>query len=341
MKLYTKDATGATRVWEGFIYGSDVVIQHGIEGGAMQEQRETITEGKQGRDIYGQAKHRLQSRISKQLDKGYVEDRDQLAAGVTNTLGLLKPMLAQKLGGDLNWPYFYVQQKFNGHRCLIHSSAEGLVAYSRNGKIIKTIPHILERIDIPKGITVDGELYCHGEKFQTISSWAKREQINSLRLEFRCYDLISTDAYKQRLDWLSYYMKEMLAPTHLANDLRHVNELFRLFRDEGYEGAILRHPFLPYEDGKRSKSLIKLKETEDAEFTVLDIIPSKDGWGILVCALPNGTFRVSAPGTHVQKTVILRNKEKYIGRKIRVEYYETTAAGVPFHPVALHWHEEL
>ena len=344
MKLYTKDARGELRVWEGWVEGSTVQIRHGQNGGAMQEVVETITEGKQGRTAEQQAEHRLQSRINKQKDKGYVEDPEQLKSGVLNVLNLHRPMLAKKLKGDPNWPYFMIQPKLDGHRCLIHITPSGPVAYSRNGKPITTIGHILDGLSsVPVGHTLDGELYAHGEKFQTISSWAKRDQPNSKKLQFHAYDMLSTESYKTRLEWIEYYVPDLVVPTLTLGSFDEVDALFRKYRDDGYEGAILRHPFMPYETGKRSAHLLKVKETMDAEFPVVEIERGeKSGWAVLTCMMPSGkTFKCSAPGTHAERAQVLLNKPNYMGRMVQVEYYSTTADGLPFHPIALRWHEAL
>jgi ATP-dependent DNA ligase len=104
---------------------------------------------------------------------------------------------------------------------------------------------------------------------------------------------------------------------------------------------MLRHGDKSYEPGKRSSSLVKVKKCMDAEFLVIDVIPSKDGWGILVCKVGAETFRVPAPGTIENKTEILNNKHKYINRYITVEFFEWTNNGIPFHPRAMNWREDV
>jgi ATP-dependent DNA ligase len=110
----------------------------------------------------------------------------------------------------------------------------------------------------------------------------------------------------------------------------------------GYEGLIIRQGEYGYEDGKRSRSLIKVKKCFDDEFLVVDIHESVDGWAILECAVDNEeTFRVSAPGSMADKFYVALSKDEYIGRFVTVEYFEITNAGKPFHPVAIGWKEEL
>jgi DNA ligase-1 len=219
-------------------------------------------------------------------------------------------------------------------------------AYSRQGKIIDTIDHILEDMEIPEGVTLDGELYCHGESLQTISSWAKRLQENTKKLKYVVYDVIDTGSgYTDRFHWLKerpFYQENVVELSPTFRLTKEVGLALKTVKAMKYEGLILREPKKPYEPGRRSSSLIKVKSCIDAEFPVVDIIPSADGWGILVCQMPNGnTFRVSAPGTIGMKTHTLEHKEDFIGRNVTVEFAEYTKDKVPFHCVATGWREDL
>lgn len=119
------------------------------------------------------------------------------------------------------------------------------------------------------------------------------------------------------------------------------DELIRV-RRAGFEGLMLRLDGRKYEDGKRSSSLIKVKKFHDDEFECIDIEPSRDGWGICVLKAKNGVvFRTSAPGTLQEKERQLKTKEQYIGKYLTVEYSQLTNDGVPFHPSAIRWREDV
>jgi ATP-dependent DNA ligase len=108
--------------------------------------------------------------------------------------------------------------------------------------------------------------------------------------------------------------------------------------DAGYEGLILRRDGYAYEDGKRSRGLVKIKQWEDDEYKVIDIIASRDGYGVLVCEMKNKIrFRVTAPGDFAEKEYVLINKLNYIGKFVNVQYAELTENGKPFHPIATMW----
>lgn len=337
--LYKKDHKGALRFWSIESDEDELIIEFGQVGGETQIQTESVEENSV-RDLDEQIESRIRSRINKKLDKGYVYSKEEaLTKANTNLLGYSRPMLAAKFANiktDIDYDKSIFQYKYDGHRCLITNNSGNLIAYSRNSKPITTIGHILQGIRIPEGCTLDGELYCHGQKLQTISSWVKRLQENTLKLKFHCYDVVSNAYYEERLSMMETFVYGDFAET-VPNFRYHgsVNKMLEDSISSGYEGLIIRPSGFGYEDGKRSKGLIKVKQFHDHEFRVTGIEESKDGWAVLICAMHNGAkFRVSAPGTIGFKTYIKNNPKEFIGKYIRVEYANLTQAGKPFHPVA-------
>jgi DNA ligase-1 len=348
--LYMKDNTGAIREWGISYDGEDIIIRHGQLNGSMQYQREFVPEGKASRSLEEQIDSRMNSRINKQLDKGYVYDltvaktRDR----PVNAMGLPKPMLAQKLRDvkNINYEGAITQPKFDGNRCLIYCEDGVNKAYSRNGKAITAIKHILSDIQLEDGMILDGELYCHGYPLQTIVSWIKREQEETAKINYHLYDIVSPHLpYTARSDIIrTLPIGQSIKPVYGDSIDSHESLLdrFRAYREQGYEGAILRWGNTGYEDGKRSKSLVKVKSWESEEFPVLDVYSSSDGWGILECSTPSGDlFRVSAPGDMNQKKYALLFKEHFIGRMVTIEYAQLTKDGIPFHPIAINFRDEI
>jgi hypothetical protein len=169
------------------------------------------------------------------------------------------------------------------------------------------------------------------------------------RIKYHIYDKISDDAYPLRYRALLEAVPATdglpfgVVPTNLLEcptsppapiaDL--VRARLREARAEGMEGIMIRHTSSGYEDGKRSKALLKVKVWIDDEYQIIGISESKDGWAILECKLPTGgSFSVSAPGSIMEKKGVLAQKESFIGRWVTVQYAELTKDGIPFHPVA-------
>ena len=325
-----------------------------VENGAEITHSTKVTTNQSGRGLGEQMKLQIDSKISKMLDKGYCTDRTvALASTPTNQLGFLRPMLAQRLerARNISLKNAKMQVKLDGHRCLITCTDGEIVAYTRQGKLITTIDHILQKLAcrIPEGYTLDGELYTHGASLQTISSWIKRAQPNTMKLTYYVYDLISPSniRYSVRKEMLDDIVPAddpfiRALKTFNYNDDEGMRKMFNTAKKSGYEGLIIRLDNYSYEDGKRSKGLLKVKSQMDEEFKVIDVVPSKDQWGICVCLTPAGKqFNVSAPGNMVEKTKILDDKDSYIGQLLTVEFACYTADMIPFHAVALRFREDV
>lgn len=349
IELFKKTKDGI-RYWSVDIeYTSEeLIIDYGWLNGAIQTQYESVEENGSGRPIEEQLELRRDSRIKVKTDAGYRHTVEQAISDAgQNALGFYRPMLAKRLDQirDLNWKDMWCQNKYDGHRCLMRQTMDGIVAYSRQGKEITTIEHITGKMDLPFGVTLDGELYCHGQSLQRISSWVKRKQVSTSQIEYVVYDMVSQEPYHERYNKIKGMQlgdNARLAPTDKAISQEHIPSVLEASILAGYEGLILRDKKAPYDIGARSKGLVKVKKFLDSEFKVKDVTPSSDGWGILICDNgKGGTFRVSAPGSMQEKTKILKRKADYIGKMVTVEYANITADGVPFHPVAIRFREDV
>ena len=356
--LYKTDANDQIRVWSIIAENNILIIAHGVLNGTMQVATEAVELNKSGRDIDQQVTLAIQSRINKQRDKGYCGSIEEaLDSKGLNASKLLRPMLAQKFRDvkNIDFTNCFVQYKYNGHRCLVTKQNGKLIAYSRNGKPITSIDHILKDLQwLPEGYTLDGELYLHGTPLQTISSLVRKSQPDSKKLVYVVYDLVTPNVnYSQRNSWLrANVLAEakssgviVLAPTSKFEDSKTPIgiQLHHAIAD-GYEGLILRHGNTGYESGKRSQSLVKVKQVLDAEFCIVGVSQSADGWAIFECykrpgvlayLRDNDTFRVSAMGTMQDKHDAWSNRNDFIGKMLTVEFFEWTVDGKPFHPVAI------
>lgn len=342
--LYKLDVFDVPMIWSIWSEGSTIFVSYGRLDGKLQVVSEVVEQNLSGRGIDEQIALQIKSRINRQLDRGYcISLEDAVASKGLNASKLKRPMLAKKLRDvkNVNYKESWLQYKYNGHRCLITCIDGENIAYSRNGKPITSIGHIINNIVIPEGHTVDGELYSHGTSLQTIGSWIKRSQEESKKLKYILYDTMLNLPYSKRFDVLYQYKRSgniEIAPTQAFHDDLEIKPRLDDAIGKGYEGLMLRQNHFGYEAGNRSQSLLKIKKCLDEEFLVIDVEPSKDDWGILICLLPNNeTFRVSAPGTIDNKRNILHNKLQYIGKYITVEFFEWTNDGKPFHPVATNW----
>lgn len=344
-ELYMKGASGIN-TWK--IYSKEDTIYIHANG---QYYKEKVGLNLSGRNLAQQIELRVRARVRGKLDQGFKYSIEEAKKGITNQLGFASPMLAMSFKNvltkkfDSNW---YAQPKLDGHRCLINNKG----AYSRRGKPIETIPEIVDNLFVPKGITFDGELYHHGTSLQTIGSWAKRRQPNTQLLEYHIYDIIDEEdqyrAYRERMMILSYLFDTAIDNPRIIKVETKVCEnkpgieYCLDYRAEGYEGAILRHKNGVYKIGRRSNDLIKVKVREDKDYKCIDIIPSREGWGILVLENEDSrAFKTMAPGTVIEKIKILDQRNSYIGKYVTCEYADMTDDNIPFHCVAIRWRSDI
>lgn len=354
--FYRKSGFGLS-TWTLWYSGSTIYYSSALsEGGAPQTFVERVEVNKSGRNLQEQIELQMRSRLSRMLDKGYKADRNEALKGATNQLGLINPMLAHPLN-KVPTPVIseirpgYMQIKYDGHRCLVTRFEGRMFAYSRKGKEIKTIKHVLEILDkvVPEGVTLDGELYIHGLPLQTISSIIKREQDLCRSLSYHIYDVVEPQPFMDRWQFVRSIIDPVqcaavyCVPTQAVHGLEAVYEHFRRSREGGFEGSMLRLSTRGYEDGKRSDQLLKVKERSDEDFKVVGVKPGKNDVGILILKLNDreATFDCLAPGSVIEKQRILEESHKYIGRMVTVEYAHKTNDGVPFHGVATRFVEEI
>lgn len=353
--LYSKDANNSIRVYKIEHDGDNIYIHTGVLGGEEITTREPVPFGLGGRTQKQQIEMRIKSRINKKLDAGYVYDLEAAKNDdKTNTLGYPKAMKCEPYvvgAGQIPFTKTALQPKLNGHHCSIVNDGGKLIAYSNGGKLITTINHILDGLQIPISAQIEGELYHHGTILQTISSWVRKFQPNTLKLKFYAYDLNTPECYTRRfkkLQSFEYGQNALLLDTVWINGEFNVEEVVRNHLNQKYEGTIARLTGFHFESGKRSKGVFKLKPRHfgksfvlDDEFLVVDIVSSKDGWAILVCENEFGAqFRVSSHGDMKYKTYVYQNKNAFIGRHIRCEYAELTKDKKPSECVAIEWREK-
>jgi len=355
VKLYKVDKTGAERVWSIKIYDTSIIIKYGVLGGAMQTQTESVALGLGGRTHDQQLISRVKSRINKQLDKGYNRTLEKAHINVgRDASGNFKPMLAQPIKriSHIDWSTAFCQPKYDGHRMMVEVQDGQVRAWSRQGKPITSVPHILEPLsNLASGTILDGELYHHGTPLQTIASWIKRNQPESANLVYIIFDIVHPAPFIERYASISMILQSRVLDSHphisiaetgKIDSMDFVGPNLRHQIGRGYEGIIIRHGMTGYEIGARSRSLIKVKEMFDGEFKCIAIRESKDGWAVLECEdSEKRKFGVSAPGTIEQKREVLYNADNYIGKMVTVEYSQLTKDKIPFHPVAIRWREDI
>lgn len=376
--LYKRDSKGKIQYWAintaiclTNADSADIIVRHGKEGGKEQVTIDNVTQGKNlGKanetSAVQQADAEAQSKWTKQQErKGYVADKTLV--DVDQRPGA-EPMLAHrydKYPDKITFPCFE-QPKLDGHRCTAIVKEGKCKLFSRQRKPITGVPHIIEAIEALglANITFDGELYNHDykDKFEELTGFirSKDPKEGYEVVQYHMYDLIDLEMpFEERNHNLEVILEGLEADTNTLKyvDTRLVNNddealtYFREFRNDGYEGAILRNKDSLYV-GKRSYDLQKVKEFDDAEFLITDVKEGRGkmkGHAIFTCIVldtdvdlvtntvtaESQTFDVKMKGSMDKLKEIFENAEEYKGQFLTVMFQEYTKNGIPRFPVGL------
>lgn len=368
-KLYKLNAHGKVLEWYLERDGDKYRTVSGQQDGKQTVSKWTIAKEKNvGKKNATTAEEQADKECLNKYDKklkggGYVSDIKDAA-----TSTYTKPMLAEPYYNETwdpetgkvkikdNRPTdevlaegkYLLQPKLDGVRCI--ASKEGL--FTRKGEAIIGVPHIqggLKEFFDSNNIKLDGELYNHSIEFNELSGTIRRDPENDdedeaelrSKIKYFVYDIICDDPYRDRYEVLSmlassFPVKVFNLAAVAATSRDSISEQHDAYVKAGYEGAILRRVEGVYKESKRTRDLLKVKEFEDAEYTILDVLEGEGNHSGLATKLEiedNGVkVYPSMTGRAEFKESVLKNKEEYIGGEVTVKFFGRTPDGSLRHP---------
>jgi len=254
----------------------------------------------------------------------------------------IQPMLAQDFEKRKNKNVVYpcdFQPKLDGARALARWDGDKVILTSRGAREWLVPQHINRELEkfLPKDCILDGELYIHGEDFQDLMSWTKRNQPDTAKLEYHVYDMPMVNG-EDSLSWTERFAalsdfytnnfnkfdKVKLVPTYTCTSEQGVYDAHNDAVAQGYEGGIVRLWEGQYTYGYRSYDLLKVKAFQDGEFKVIGVKTGKGKFekaAIWVCVDSRGEeFDVTPKCTQSEKERYLLEADKYIGKMLTVEF---------------------
>lgn len=369
--LFNKDKSGKTRTWKlQALKKNDntcwIDIIHGVKDGKMIHSEKEVKEGK---NIGKKNETTVEEQTILVCDKTWKDKNEkELYVEKENDIGSSKdktyaPMLADKWDPnsktkrkvDISFPCF-VQPKLDGIRCLTYMKDNKLVNQSRKLKYFKHLTHINQELEEVfkqySTLVLDGELYNHEIVFNQIAGIVKKEKLQAedqekLKLiQFHIYDCFmdgEEQSFEVRNQFLQCLSKQKewkyirFVPTYLCDKKKDITEKYhKEFTEQKYEGVMLRNKDSIYEFD-RTKNLQKYKTFEDDEFKIINY---KEGEGndagtvIWKCITKEGKeFDVRPVGTVEERSQLLKDAPKLIGKMLTVTYQEISELGVPRFPV--------
>ena len=201
-------------------------------------------------------------------------------------------------------------------------------------------------------LILDGELYNHElkEDFNKIISLVRKtkritdeDRRESRRMiQFHNYDIFDINrqglTYNERFELIGHlqYKYNLLytLPVNalMVHNKADIKQFHEMHKDWGYEGSMVRNN-MPYEPGKRSWTLQKVKEWNDTEMIILDYVEGKGkfegGLGKFI-GIDSEDREVQVPWpslTIEERRDMFNNIGDYIGKTLTFEYFERTQAG--------------
>ena len=242
-------------------------------------------------------------------------------------------------------------RKLDGVRCLVFINEGEVKFYSRNGKEFTTldnlIPPILYHFHFKdKPVILDGEITLDRtdeDDFIGIVSLIKRKNYTIDCPCFHIFDMITLDEYngkKERTFEERYnYLKKIEMDSVFNSkpslkiieqvkivDARHIRKIFKMSKQNNWEGIMLRNGSSPYE-GKRTKNLLKIKSMKSKEFKCIDVLPGEGRLlgtlgSILVQIDKDNVIQVGSGFTDDQRSYFWKNPKNIIGKKVTVQYFQ-------------------
>lgn len=342
-RIGTQGSTLVTEIWQ-------------VNGKVRSVCRNITAAGRQATPA-AQAVHQANKKWrDRQEKRGFTQEHNETAA-------VVRPMLAQQLTlkhrkrtgitePSISLPCF-VQPKLDGLRCLAHWDGVSIRLESRTG-IPFLLPHLSQALcSVLTGtappIALDGELYTPDIPFEELSgvlrSCQHQDRGSAAAVRFCIFDCIvafplsfsARYSCLQKLPLAGHPTLELVR-TDTASNWADVLTLYQGYMAQGYEGLIARAD-APYEVNKRSKSLQKYKQFQDAEFTITGYEQAEGldaGTVIWRCTTEQGVaFSVRPRGSRELRAQWFRDGEAYVGQRLTVRFQELSANGVPRFPVGV------
>ncbi|MHB8407762.1 MAG: ATP-dependent DNA ligase [Acidiferrobacterales bacterium] len=279
-----------------------------------------------------------------------------------STLNKVFPQSIDKMSCSLAEPFdpdkhelvgeYIADRKLDGMRMLIIDG----VAYSRGGKIIHTVGHILqeiEKVDPDGRFVLDGEVMGSAD-FDTNSGATRRQSTGTnTDLVYNVFDCIDREAWRTQKTVSLKARKDDL--THLlgGSGERHphvfpvpyeilplnpkTTQLFEM-RDkliaQGFEGMMLKKFDSPYVF-KRSDAILKFKDFKDVDGQIVEFLEGKGRHKGRLGAIrvqhesPAGTTtsKVGSGFDDEQREFFWKNQKKLTGKMVEVQYQNFSADG--------------
>lgn len=361
-EMYKDNMNGAKMIWKIGFNNPNIIVHHGHKDGAIQKEVVEVELNNSGRNIYEQSVIQINNRYLKKHREGYRCENEPSA--------IKGPMLAHKFQPgktEIHYP-IGCTAKLDGIRCLIRRDGDKIIYRSRNNKEYKHLDIFNDSMNsffdfLPPGVELDGEMYSDELTFNSISSVFRKEINTNVKdikkyIKYHIFDCNIDKPYEDRWKMIVTSYKLMcknfqddnyivIMNTFWAKTEDELYSFHRHVRSKGFEGTMIRKLYISDQTDKgykssmyisgRKNNILKLKDIEDEEGTILKIVEGKGrekGIALMVVKDPRGNiFNVRPAATFEQRKLWFENPDTIIGKKMTYEYQNLSETGVPRFPV--------
>lgn len=309
------------------------------------------------RNLFSQFTRRQQGWFRKVLNKDLgigVEAKTYLSIW-KGAFKVFECSLAEPYDGQ-NLIGYIAEPKFDGLRVIAKPDpTAGLVALSRNGKLLFGMDHIIEllkQINQRSGIrwVFDGEGV--GPAWRDYAQ-ARRKSNITQALDFRCFDMLTEEEWESRTSPPLIIRKERMKNTFAsyASDLGLQPVTGMVISEEytpkqamtvaceaGFEGIVAKNPNAPYE-WKRTGNWVKYKPRENVDLVIVGASPGKagkqyaDSLGALVVDYKGISSEVGTGYSNDERTRLWQmfKEGTLVGKYAEIEMGPVTKDGHLFH----------
>lgn len=356
--LYKTARTGKTQVFDIEVNSGTYTVSWGVVGGARQSKTTTCVGKNIGRS------NETSPEDQAILEANAIWTKKQKANYSTSASAPTTVYLPMKVNDYHDFKHKIVfpafsSVKLNGVNCEYRIIDGKLRLLSRGGEDYPIPAHQAEEalrlLDHLDGISINGEMYCHGEHLQDIMAATKKHNALTPKLKFHIFDFPNAGGtYAERCTKLYPAVAELdlqsIATINVGvvEDHDDIAEQHDDVVAEGYEGLVVRNRTALYEYNTRSLDVFKVKAVQDAEFRVMDYKLDKNGHAVFECdALPITVktddneafglkpFSVKLRGTNEERLAMAAEAGSYIGKFLTVSFECFSKDGIPLKPVGV------
>lgn len=264
-------------------------------------------------------------------------------------------MLAKKYidcQGALQGKGFTVTEKLDGIRCLAIIKSDQVLLISRQGQLIdglveieRELSHLRKRTD--GDFVLDGELLVSDREGIPSKDQYKntimivRKDGRKEGITYNVFDFLPLYEYERRVGKLPYwsrrnYLHQIMQRTifvkplpilYTGKDVSVIDELLAAQRRMNHEGIMINLNNSTYKFG-RTDALLKYKVMQDVDLEIIDMQEGNGKYagslGALIVDYKGTPVGVGSGMSNEEREEMWRHREDYIGRVVKVQYFEET-----------------